>query len=333
MHNSADTVKRIAITPGEPAGIGPDLVIAIAQQSWPVELVVVASAELLTERAKQLNLPLILIAYNKDKPAKSQQAGSLTILPQALNEPCVAGELNVNNGGYVLETLKIAGEKNMSGEFAAIVTGPVHKGLINQAGIAFSGHTEYFAHQANCSDVVMMLATKGLRVALVTTHIPLAYVSKAITKVRLQKVTRILYQDLIEKFGIKSPTIYVCGINPHAGEDGHLGKEEIDTMIPALDELRQEGMNLIGPLPADTIFQEKYLNKADAILTMYHDQGLPVLKYKGFGASVNITLGLPYIRTSVDHGTALDLAGKNQADKGSFIEAIKTAIELANISK
>ncbi len=330
MSKPINKVNRIAVTPGEPAGIGPDLVIAIAQQDWPVEIVVVADPQLLTERAALLGLPLSLITYDANIPAKPQQAGTLTILEQALVSPCIPGELNVDNGAYVLETLRIAGEKNMSGEFAAIVTGPVHKGLINQAGIAFSGHTEFFAHQANCSDVVMMLATKGLRVALVTTHIPLAYVSKAITKERLQKVTRILHQDLIDKFAIKSPKIYVCGINPHAGEDGHLGKEEITTMIPALDELRHEGMNLIGPLPADTIFQEKYLSEADAILTMYHDQGLPVLKYKGFGASVNITLGLPFIRTSVDHGTALDLAGKNTACQGSFIEALNTAIELAN---
>jgi len=320
---------RIAITPGEPAGIGPDLVIALAQQSWPVQLVVVASASLLIERAKLLKLPLRLEDYAADTPALPQKKGSLTILPVELAEPSIAGELNANNGHYVVETLKIACEKNMKGEFDAVVTGPVHKGLINQAGIPFSGHTEYFAHQANCPDVVMMLATKGLRVALVTTHIPLAYVSKAITADRLKHVTRILHRDLVEKFAINSPTIYVCGINPHAGEGGHLGKEEIEIMNPALDELRSEGMNLIGPLPADTIFQEKYLKKADAILSMYHDQGLPVLKYKGFGSSVNITLGLPFIRTSVDHGTAADLAGTNQADSGSIIEALQTAIYLA----
>jgi 4-hydroxythreonine-4-phosphate dehydrogenase len=329
---SVNNTHRIAITPGEPAGIGPDLVIALAQHDWPVEVVVIASGELLLSRAQMLNLPLTLMEYDASKTAQPQKAGSLTLLNQPLNEPCQAGILNPNNGSYVLETLRIAGEKNMSGEFDAIVTGPVHKGLINQAGIAFSGHTEYFAHQANCSDVVMMLATEGLRVALVTTHIPLAYVSKAITKERLQKVTRILHQDLTKKFGISNPTIYVCGINPHAGEDGHLGREEIDVMIPALDELRDQGMTLIGPLPADTIFQEKYLQHADAILTMYHDQGLPVLKYKGFGSSVNITLGLPFIRTSVDHGTALDLAGKNIADQGSMLEAMNTAIALASTS-
>jgi 4-hydroxythreonine-4-phosphate dehydrogenase len=322
--------KRIAITPGEPAGIGPDLTIAIAQQDWSVELVVVACKKLMQERAEKLGLPLTLIDYDSEAIAKPQKAGTITILSVDMAEACIPGELNAENGGYVVETLKIASEKNISGEIDAIVTGPVHKGLINQSGIAFSGHTEYFANQANCSDVVMMLATEGLRVALVTTHIPLAYVAKAITAERLQKVTRILNTDLINKFGIKEPKIYVCGINPHAGEDGHLGREEIDVMIPALDELKAEGIKVIGPLPADTIFQEKYLSDADAILTMYHDQGLPVLKYKGFGSSVNITLGLPFIRTSVDHGTALELAGTNSADSGSFIEAITTAIKLAN---
>ena len=321
--------KRIAITPGEPAGIGPDLVITIAQQSWPTELVVVASKTLLIERARQLNLPLTLIDYEVNNAAIPQRAGTLTIFNIDLTEPCIAGALNNNNGGYVVETLRVASEKNMTGEFDAVVTGPVHKGLINKSGIAFSGHTEYFAHQANCPDVVMMLATEGLRVALVTTHIPLAYVAKAITFERLQKVTRILHQDLQDKFAIKSPKIYACGINPHAGEGGHLGREEIEILEPAFAQLREEGINIIGPLPADTIFQEKYLADADAILAMYHDQGLPVLKYKGFGASVNITLGLPFIRTSVDHGTAVELAGKGTADSGSMIEALKNAINLS----
>ncbi len=322
--------QRIAITPGEPAGIGPDLTIAVAQQDWPVEMVVIASKSLLKERAKVLSLPLTLIDYDEHAPANPQRAGTLTVIDIALAQPCVAGTLDISNGAYVVETLKVASEKNISGEFDAIVTGPVHKGLINKAGIAFSGHTEYFANQANCTDVVMMLATKGLRVALVTTHIPLAYVSKAITYERLQKVTRIVHTDLQEKFGIKSPKIYACGINPHAGEDGHLGREEIEVMEPALAELRADGIDIIGPLPADTIFQEKYLADADAILAMYHDQGLPVLKYKGFGSSVNITLGLPFIRTSVDHGTALELAGTGTADKGSFIEAMNNAINLAS---
>ncbi len=324
---------RIAITPGEPAGIGPDLVIAIAQQAWPVQLVVVASKELMKQRAEQVNLPITLIDYDANLEALPQAAGRLTILDIPLAQPSIAGILDTNNGAYVVETLKKASDKNMSGEFDAIVTGPVHKGLINKAGVPFSGHTEYFAHQANCSDVVMMLATTGLRVALVTTHIPLAYVAKAITFERLQKVTRILHKDLQCKFGIKKPKIYACGINPHAGEDGHLGREEIEIMTPAFAELKAEGINIIGPLPADTIFQEKYLEDADAILSMYHDQGLPVLKYKGFGSSVNITLGLPFIRTSVDHGTALELAGTGEADSGSMIEAIHHAINLAKTSE
>jgi len=325
--------KRVAITPGEPAGIGPDLVIAIAQQSWPVQLVVVASKALVEQRAKQLNLPVTLIDYDANVEATPQAKNTLTIVDIPLAQPTIAGTLDTNNGAYVVETLKVASDKNMSGEFDAIVTGPVHKELINKAGVPFSGHTEYFANQANCSDVVMMLATKGLRVALVTTHIPLAYVAKAITSERLQKVTRILHQDLKSKFGIESPKIYACGINPHAGEGGHLGREEIEVMEPAFAQLREEGINIIGPLPADTIFQEKYLEDADAILSMYHDQGLPVLKYKGFGSSVNITLGLPFIRTSVDHGTALELAGTGKADSGSMIEAINSAINLANSSK
>lgn len=326
-------LDRIAITPGEPAGIGPDLLIKLAQQDWPVQLVAIADPQLLTERAQQLGLELSIKNYRSDDVPVAHQAGVLFVKPVSLTTPCVAGQLDASNGTYVVETLKLACEGNMSGEFKAIVTGPVHKGLINQAGIPFSGHTEYFAQQANCTDVVMMLATKGLRVSLMTTHIPLAYVSKAITFERIQKITRILDKDLKQKFGIKEPKIYVCGLNPHAGEDGHLGREEIETISPALESLRTEGIHLVGPLPADTIFQEKYLKEADAVLAMYHDQGLPVLKYKGFGASVNITLGLPFIRTSVDHGTAIELAGTNLADSGSFTAALTNAIELVQNQK
>lgn len=321
---------RIGITPGEPAGIGPDLVIRLAQQDWPVELVVCANAALLTERAAQLQLPLTLHPYDASKPAKPQQSGSLTIVDFALAEPVQAGQLNAANGHYVVDTLTFAGEKSISGEFAAIVTGPVHKGIINKAGIPFSGHTEFFALQSNTPYVVMMLATEGLRVALATTHIPLAYVAKAITADRLTKVLTILHQDLQQKFAIAKPRIYVCGLNPHAGEDGHLGREEIDIINPTLQQLRETGMDLIGALPADTLFQPKYLNDADAVLAMYHDQGLPVLKHMGFGRSVNISLGLPLIRTSVDHGTALELAGTGKADAGSFFHALNQAIALAN---
>lgn len=322
-------VKRIAITPGEPAGIGPDLVLALAQENWPHELVICASAQLMVERAAQLGLSLELIDYDPARPPRAHKAGTLVVADHALGAQVEAGVLNEQNGHYVLDTLARAADGNMSGEFAAVVTGPVHKGVINRAGVSFSGHTEFFAHKANSSQVVMMLATEGLRVALVTTHIPLAYVSKAITEERLQQVIRILHDDLVNKFGIAAPKIYVCGLNPHAGEDGCLGMEEIEVISPALEKLRQEeGMNLIGPLPADTIFQEKYLADADTVLAMYHDQGLPVLKFKGFGKSVNITLGLPFIRTSVDHGTALELAGTGQADTGSLRTALSHALEL-----
>ncbi|WP_199711921.1 4-hydroxythreonine-4-phosphate dehydrogenase PdxA [Alginatibacterium sediminis] len=321
-------IPRIAVTPGEPSGIGPDLVLHIAQQAWPVELVVIADPRLLRERAKCLGLDIDLQLYDAHKPAKASTAGSLTVLPVAQGALSVPGQLNVENGHYVLETLKRASDGNISGEFAAVVTGPVHKGIINEAGVSFSGHTEFFAQQANVNDVVMMLATAGLRVALVTTHLPLAYVSKAITPERLETIIRILDSDLKSKFGIAEPKIFVCGLNPHAGEDGHLGREEIEVIGPVLEQLREQGYHLTGPLPADTVFQEKYLEQADAILAMYHDQGLPVLKYKGFGQAVNITLGLPFIRTSVDHGTALDLAGTNKADPGSMLTAIEQAIQM-----
>ncbi|WP_100912735.1 4-hydroxythreonine-4-phosphate dehydrogenase PdxA [Pseudoalteromonas spongiae] len=323
---------RIAVTPGEPAGIGPDLILQLAQQDWPAELVVIADKNLLKQRAKLLGIDIQLIEYQPNNAAQPHNAGNLTVKHIPSAEDVIAGELNDANGQYVLDTLKYASDGNMQGEFAAVVTGPVHKGIINQAGISFSGHTEFFAQQSNTPDVVMMLATEGLRVALVTTHIPLAYVSKAITEDRLSKVTRILHHDLTTKFGIESAKIYVCGLNPHAGENGHLGREEIEVISPTLEQLRNEGINLVGPLPADTLFQDKYLKDADAVLAMYHDQGLPVLKYKGFGNSVNITLGLPFIRTSVDHGTALDLAATGEADVGSFELAISKAIEMASKS-
>ncbi|MBM7071481.1 4-hydroxythreonine-4-phosphate dehydrogenase PdxA [Shewanella sp. 202IG2-18] len=324
------TIKRIAITPGEPAGIGPDLVVKLAQQPWPAELVVCADPKLLKERAKQMGLPLTLKPYQPSHVPIAQEAGTLNIVPFDVVEDVECGVLNDKNSAYVVDTLKFAGEHNMSGEFDAVVTGPVHKGIINQSGISFSGHTEFFANQAGCQDVVMMLSAPELQVALVTTHIPLAYVSKAITAERIKNIINILHKDLTTKFALERPKLYVCGLNPHAGEDGHLGREEIDIIIPALEELRADlAMDIVGPLPADTLFQPKYLEDADAVLAMYHDQGLPVLKSLGFGKSVNITLGLPYIRTSVDHGTALDLAGTGEADVGSFVCALNKAIELA----
>ena len=319
---------RVVITPGEPAGIGPDLVVQLAQRSWPVELVICADASVLEARAKQLHLPLTLLPYQAENAPLPQQAGTLTLLPVPLRTPVVPGQLSTENGHYVVETLARACDGCLSGEFAALITGPVHKGVINDAGVAFTGHTEFFEERSHSAKVVMMLATEELRVALATTHLPIKAVSEAITPDLLRDVIAILHHDLRTKFGIADPYVLVCGLNPHAGEGGHMGMEEIDTIIPVLDEMRAQGMNLSGPLPADTLFQPKYLDHADAVLAMYHDQGLPVLKYQGFGRGVNITLGLPFIRTSVDHGTALDLAGQGKADVGSFITALNLAIKM-----
>jgi len=319
---------RVVITPGEPAGIGPDLVVQLAQRSWPVELVICADASVLEARAKTLNLPLTLLPYQAENAPLPQQAGTLTLLPVPLRTPVVPGQLSTENGHYVVETLARACDGCLSGEFAALITGPVHKGVINDAGVAFTGHTEFFEARSHSAKVVMMLATEELRVALATTHMPIKAVSDAITPELLREVIAILHHDLRTKFGIADPHVLVCGLNPHAGEGGHMGTEEIDTIIPVLDEMRAQGMNLSGPLPADTLFQPKYLDHADAVLAMYHDQGLPVLKYQGFGRGVNITLGLPFIRTSVDHGTALDLAGQGKADVGSFITALNLAIKM-----
>ncbi|MBS9432362.1 MULTISPECIES: 4-hydroxythreonine-4-phosphate dehydrogenase PdxA [Photorhabdus] len=330
MHNNKPIIinKPIVITPGEPAGVGPDLTVALAQQSWPMQLVACADPNLLLDRAKQLNLPLQLQEYSADKTPEPQAAGTLTILPVPLHAPAIAGELNQENGRYVTETLARACDGCLNGEFSALVTGPVHKGNINDAGVPFIGHTEFFADRSGCQRVVMMLATEELRVALATTHLPIVDVPKSITFDSLREVITILNHDLKTKFGLAKPCIYVCGLNPHAGEGGHMGREEIDVIIPALTSLRAEGIVLEGPLPADTLFQPKYLQHADAVLSMYHDQGLPVLKYQGFGRAVNITLGLPFIRTSVDHGTALELAGTGQADVGSFITALNLAIKM-----
>jgi len=319
---------RVVITPGEPAGIGPDLVVQLAQRSWPVELVICADATLLQDRANLLGLPLTLIPYVEGKQPVVQQAGTLTLLSIPLRSPAVPGQLSTENGRYVVDTLARACDGCINGEFAALITGPVHKGVINDAGIPFTGHTEFFEERSRSPKVVMMLATEEMRVALVTTHLPIKAIPDAITPELLREIIGIVHHDLQTKFGIKQPHVLVCGLNPHAGEGGHMGTEEIDTIIPVLEEMRAKGMNLSGPLPADTLFQPKYLDNADAVLAMYHDQGLPVLKYQGFGRGVNITLGLPFIRTSVDHGTALDLAGKGKADVGSFITALNLAIKM-----
>jgi len=319
---------RIALTPGEPAGIGPDLVIALAQQAQANEIVAIADPELLQERARLLGLPLRLRTLNLHEAPRPSVAGELVVLPVALKVPAQAGVLNSANASYILQTLDVAAAGCQKQEFAALVTGPVHKSVINDAGIAFSGHTEYLADKTATEKVVMMLATKGLRVALATTHLPLKDVSAAINETELTQVITILHRDLQQQFGIPHPRIYVCGLNPHAGEGGHLGREEIEIIEPTLEKLRAQGINLIGPLPADTLFTPKYLDHADAVLAMYHDQGLPVLKYKGFGQAVNVTLGLPIIRTSVDHGTALDLAATGKADLGSLRTALAYAIEM-----
>ncbi|WP_437880210.1 4-hydroxythreonine-4-phosphate dehydrogenase PdxA [Pseudomonas sp. LRF_L74] len=319
-----------ALTPGEPAGIGPDLSLLTAQQRQSQPVVAIASRTVLAERARQLALKIELIDVGPGNwPEAAAPAGSLYVWDTPVNAPVVPGQLDKANAGYVLETLVRAGKGCLDGTFAGMITAPVHKGIINEGGIAFSGHTEFLAELTHTGQVVMMLATHGLRVALVTTHLPLKDVAAAITPERLARVTRILHADLRDKFGLANPRILVCGLNPHAGEGGHLGREEIEVIEPTLARLREEGMDLVGPLPADTLFTPKHLEQCDAVLAMYHDQGLPVLKYKGFGAAVNITLGLPIIRTSVDHGTALDLAGSGRIDTGSLKVALETASQMA----
>ncbi|MGB2079125.1 MAG: 4-hydroxythreonine-4-phosphate dehydrogenase PdxA [Vibrio sp.] len=326
--------KRIIITAGEPAGIGPDLVLSLAKQDWQQQLIVCADKAMLTQRAKQLGLEVTLRDYDSQNPAHASQQGEIYVAHIPTAHTVQPGQLDAANSEYVLQTLTYAAQGCLKGEFDALVTGPVHKGIINQAGVPFSGHTEFFAEISNTPQVVMMLATEGLRVTLVTTHLPLKDVSAAITPHLVEDVIRIVHHDLVAKFDIENPSIYVCGLNPHAGEDGHLGREEIEVITPTMQKLiKQEGFDLVGPLPADTIFNPNYLEKADTVLAMYHDQGLPVLKYKGFGNAVNITLGLPFIRTSVDHGTALDLAGKGIADTGSFYTAITHAQNLAQTNK
>ncbi|UCJ18258.1 4-hydroxythreonine-4-phosphate dehydrogenase PdxA [Pseudomonas sp. MM211] len=324
---------RFALTPGEPAGIGPDLCLLLARERQAHALICIASTALMQERAVQLGLDISLIEASPDNwPQQPAPAGSLYVWDTPLGQRVETGHLDKANATYVLQTLTRAGQGCMNGDFAGLITAPVHKGVINEAGISFSGHTEFLAELTHTEQVVMMLATRGLRVALVTTHLPLKDVASAITHERLLRVTRILHTDLRDKFGIAEPRILVCGLNPHAGEGGHLGREEMEIIEPTLQQLRAEGLNLIGPLPADTLFTPKHLEHCDAVLAMYHDQGLPVLKYKGFGAAVNVTLGLPIIRTSVDHGTALDLAGTGRIDCGSLQVALETAYEMAQSS-
>ena len=327
-----DRLPRIAITSGEPAGIGLDICVKLAHTSLPASLVILADPLALQARAAQLGLPLILHTCETGAAVSKAHAGdgSLSVLPVPSHAPVNAGSLDAANSAYVLAMLDRAREGCISGEFDAMVTAPVHKGIINDAGIAFTGHTEYLAEATHTAQVVMMLVGGGMRVALATTHLPLTQVSAAITKESLTTSIRILHHDLMHKFGIANPVIYVAGLNPHAGENGYLGNEEINIINPVLETLRAQGMQLTGALPADTMFSQKNLARADAFLAMYHDQGLGVLKHASFGEGVNVTLGLPIIRTSVDHGTALDIAGTGQADAGSMLSAITLAMEMAS---
>jgi len=320
-------LPRIALTSGEPAGIGPDVCLSLASRALDCDLVCLGDRELLAARARALGLNLQLRPY--DGTSRRHVPGTLTVEHHPLHAPVVAGRLEARNSPYVLGMLERACDGALGGEFAAIVTAPVHKGVINDAGIAFTGHTEFFADRTHASRPVMMLATASLRVALATTHLPLARVSGAITGELLCEVLQILDRDLARWWGITRPRIAVCGLNPHAGEGGHLGDEEIRVIAPAIARMRGQGLRIYGPLPADTVFVPRVLADFDVVLAMYHDQGLPVLKHAGFDSAVNITLGLPILRTSVDHGTALDLAGTGRAEAGSMVAAIDLAMRLA----
>ncbi len=318
-----DTTPRIAVTAGEPAGIGPDLCAIVAAKHFPAKLVFLGDRGVLAERARRRKLPFDLPAY---APGSMAPASVLHLPAPA---PVTAGRLDAANGRHVLSLLDRAIDGCLAGEFAAMVTAPVQKSTINEAGVAFTGHTEYLAGRTATPDVVMMLVGGGLRVALATIHLPLAAVPGAITREGLAETLRIVDRDLRGRFGISRPRILVAGLNPHAGESGYLGREEIDVIAPTLEALRGEGLAIEGPLPADTLFTGPVLARADAVVAMYHDQGLPVLKHASFGHAVNVTLGLPVIRTSVDHGTALDLAGVGAVDSGSLEAAIALAIDLA----
>lgn len=323
-------VRRIALTAGEPAGIGPDLCIQLAQQQQHAQLIAIADPELLRQRAAMLDLPLQLIEVDLNSAAVISEPGSLYYLPVALNNDVVAGELNPANSHYVLQSLQAALDGSLQKTFDAIVTAPVHKGVINDAGVSFSGHTEFFADGAGVARVVMMLATHDLRVALATTHLPLQAVSANITRSSLDQIIHIIDNSLQRQFGIPSPRVAVCGLNPHAGEGGHLGREEIEVIEPVIEHCQSQGLTVTGPWPADTIFNQDKLKDYDVVLAMFHDQGLPVLKHHGFGKAVNVTLGLPFIRTSVDHGTALDMAGTGRALAGSLQAAVDMAVDMAN---
>jgi len=314
----------IALTPGEPAGIGPDVAIAFAQQPLDGDLVLIADPAVLAARAAQLGLAFSARSWS----GRGNDRAAVYVLPVTAGHPVQAGKLDPANSPYVIACLHRAVQGCLRHEFDALVTGPVHKGVINDAGIAFTGHTEFLAAESDTAQVVMMLAAPGLRVALATTHLPLSAVSRAITREHLTGVLRILHAGLRTRFGIADPQIRVCGLNPHAGEGGHLGREEIEVIEPVLAALRAEGFRLHGPVPADTAFIPASLVGVDTVLAMYHDQGLPVLKAHDFAHAINITLGLPFVRTSVDHGTALELAGSGRADPSSLRAAVEAALTM-----
>lgn len=333
-----EPLAPLAITTGEPAGIGCDLCVQIAAKQQVAPFVVIGDKILLQERAAQLGVDLLVLDYVAGQEIEgyseintsSDLRPVLSVIHIPLAARCQAGMLDAANSDYVLSMLRRAIHGCQSGEFSGMVTTPVHKGIINDAGMPFTGHTEFIAEQTRTEHVVMMLVGGGMRVALATTHMPLKDVPAAITAPLLDKLLRVIRHDLQARFGIAQPCIFVAGLNPHAGEGGHLGREEIDTMIPVLDRLRAEGFNVSAPLPADTLFTPQKLSQCDCVLAMYHDQGLPVLKHASFGQGVNITLGLPIIRTSVDHGTALDLAGTGMANSGSLQEAIRVAVQMVS---
>jgi 4-hydroxythreonine-4-phosphate dehydrogenase len=326
-------IPRIAVTSGEPAGVGPELCLTLAARELDCELVCLGDSSLLAERARRTGAHLELrpyLAQGRPSSARGRHVpGTLLTEHFPLRAPSQPGQLDKANTPYVLGLLERAIDGAIAGEFDAIVTAPVHKGIINDAGVAFLGHTEYFAQRAHVSRTVMMLTTGTLRVALATTHVPLAAVSAAITVGSLCETVAILARDLSVHWKIRAPRIAVCGLNPHAGEGGYLGQEELKVIGPAIEKLKAQGLRVSGPLPADTVFVPRILESFDVVLAMYHDQGLPVVKHAGFERAVNVTLGLPFVRTSVDHGTALDLAGTGRADPGSLAAAVHLAIELS----
>ncbi len=332
MSNTGSTNSSLApvvLTPGEPAGIGPDLALHAATHHPELPFIAVADPHLMETRARMLGMSVDVEMIEDPRPADPLPDSSrIRVMPVTSPVRTIAGQLHTGNSPYVLETVKQAAKGCLEGRFGAMVTAPVHKGIINDAGIEFSGHTEFLAKVSAVERSVMMLVSPMLRVALATTHLPLKAVSDAITLPLLQNVIAILSHDLEHKFAIPSPRILVCGLNPHAGESGHLGSEEIDIIEPAIAGLRDKGMRVTGPLPADTAFTPQQRREHDAVLAMYHDQGLPVLKALGFGDAVNVTLGLPFVRTSVDHGTALDLAGSGKAEASSLVAALRMAFEL-----